>query len=292
MVFGPAGLYPREVYPDQPPNRATIQENQAKLPGGYGFFSFSVRPSSFVLSAVSAGSSAGSRASAELVGLAVRPITICIIRTAAINAPQPVSPNLAPPSPATHRSAWRRILPFGRPAQWSISGDTSGRSPALYNSRYLMRGQQPQCSGSTRAACRPRHIDNKHIHTRRSLLSAVAGRRNDTRPNRSADTPRARGGRLVGQDNRLAMPLRHTSIAANSRAHQQASGPEPRASEDARLGTTGELLVDVALTIGTTVTHAASSTSAASSVASSNGGIPGLDRALFGGVDLAGAMRT
>ena len=30
--LGTGGLYPREVYPDQPPRRATIHENQAKLP--------------------------------------------------------------------------------------------------------------------------------------------------------------------------------------------------------------------------------------------------------------------
>src|SRR5208337_1272396 len=82
MVLGPAGLYPLEVYPDQPPGRATIQENQAKLPCGCGFFSFSVRPSSFPLSAVNAGSCAGSVASARTWPvLPSRPITICMIRS-------------------------------------------------------------------------------------------------------------------------------------------------------------------------------------------------------------------
>ena len=152
MVFGPAGLYPREVYPDQPPNRATIQENQAKLPGGYGFFSFSVRPSSFALSAVSAGSSAGSRASARTCSvLPSRPITICIIRTAAINATTASFTNLRASVTCTHRSAWRRILPFGRPAQWSISGDTSGRSPAP-----VQQSLPHAWSAAASAAARPR----------------------------------------------------------------------------------------------------------------------------------------
>ena len=71
---------------DHPPRRLTIQANQARLAGGYGFFSFSVRPSRRLLRAAKAGSCAGSMASAMLCAVRPpRPITLCMIRTAAIS---------------------------------------------------------------------------------------------------------------------------------------------------------------------------------------------------------------
>ena len=51
MVLGPGGLYPREVYPDQPPSRATIHAYQARLAGSCGLFSVAVRPCSLALAA-------------------------------------------------------------------------------------------------------------------------------------------------------------------------------------------------------------------------------------------------
>ena len=86
MVLGPGGRYPREVQagPPRPGDDPRVPREQTFV---VRILSFSVRPSRLVLSARSAGMSAGSAAS--VIGWLVLPsraITSCIDRMAAIRA--------------------------------------------------------------------------------------------------------------------------------------------------------------------------------------------------------------
>lgn len=140
MVSGPGGRYPLDVRPDQPPNRATIQTNQASVVSSCGFLSFSVRPSSLTLMARRAGMSAGSAAS--VTGWPVLPsrtMASCIDLTAAI---RPIIASLVKHAAVSSSQAVR----FHRTEH--LLNDPSHAIPGhnlagLIHSDHRVRGQQP-----------------------------------------------------------------------------------------------------------------------------------------------------